>query len=371
MSVQKRPNGNWEVRWRENGRSRSRTLSRRRDAQLFDAEVRRRREMGGLEQLTAGRTTLCEFGEEWWTKTATTLAPATRNAYATTWDRHVLPRLGGYQLQQLTPAVVEQYRHNLERDGIGDPTIRKALAVLSSALARAVVWGYVPGNPVRAIRKPKATPGDRVIVAPRGVEAMRARLLTQRRLADAALVATLAYAGLRPEEALALRWKHVGRQTLEVTHAIVDGEVQPTKTGQARSVTLLPPLAEDLAAWRLASGRPDDGTLVWPRQQDGRPWRDHDYRNWRRRLYQPLAASVGLEDRRPYTLRASFASLLVADGRTVVDVAAECGHGVEVCVRNYARLFAEFRGRGVDAVETIRAARRECDVRRTYAADRA
>ena len=74
---------------------------------------------------------------------------------------------------------------------------------------------------------------------------MRARLLAQDRMKDATLVCVLAYAGLRPSEALALRWGGIHARTLLVERALTaEGQVQRTKTGQVRSVRLLAPLRE-------------------------------------------------------------------------------------------------------------------------------
>jgi hypothetical protein len=53
----------WRVRWRdEHGRNRSKTLGRKRDAEAFDAEIRRMRPLGELGLMDAGRETLAEFG---------------------------------------------------------------------------------------------------------------------------------------------------------------------------------------------------------------------------------------------------------------------------------------------------------------------
>jgi integrase len=82
-------------------------------------------------------------------------------------------------------------------------------------------------------------------LAPLSVEMMRARLLAQDRMKDATLVCVLAYAGLRPSEALALRWGDIHARTLLVERALTaEGQVQRTKTGQVRSVRLLAPLRE-------------------------------------------------------------------------------------------------------------------------------
>jgi len=44
----------------------------------------------------------------------------------------------------------------------------------------------------------------------------------------------------------------------------------------------------------------------------------------------------------PYALRGSFVSLLVWEGRTMLEVAAQAGHGVDVCEMYYARIFAGY-----------------------------
>src|SRR5437660_11062547 len=91
----------WRVRWRdEQGRNRSKVLGRKRDAEAFDAEVRRLKRTRDLGQLDAGKQTLADFGEEWWRLHAeTNLSRSTLKVYAALWDPHVLPRLGSQPLR--------------------------------------------------------------------------------------------------------------------------------------------------------------------------------------------------------------------------------------------------------------------------------
>jgi hypothetical protein len=112
---------------------------------------------------------------------------------------------------------------------------------------------------------------------------------------DKVLASVLAYAGPRPEEALALEIRHVGKATLLVEQKLVDGEIVPgQKTGRPpRPIDLLGPLRQDLAEYMLALGRRTPKALLFARP-DGTPWREHDYRNWRRRIFQPAAARAGL-----------------------------------------------------------------------------
>jgi integrase len=73
----------------------------------------------------------------------------------------------------------------------------------------------------------------------------------------------------------------------------------------------------------------------------GEPWADHDWRNWRRRTFAPLAASVGLSSVRPYDLRHAFCSLLLAEGRSVEDIARQVGHSPAMTLDTYGHVIDE------------------------------
>jgi integrase len=178
---------------------------------------------------------------------------------------------------------------------------------------------------------------------------------------DATLVSVLAYAGLRPGEALALRWRDIGEQTILIEKALSLGQETSTKTRRMRSVRLLTPLATDLAEWRMASGRPDDSALVFPTRV-GSPWAETDWRNWRKRRFNEAANAAGIKAR-PYDLRHSFASLLFAERRNPAEIAEQLGHSLQTLFGTYTHVIEELRGQDrVKAEDVIRTARRGKDV---------
>ena len=349
----------WRVRWRQGGRNRSKVLGRKRDAEAFDAELVRRKRTGELVQLDAGTESLADFGEEWWRLYGEpNLARSTLQVYAVQWDAHVLPRLGPIPLRELTPDVINRFRLELEAEGVGPASIRKALTLLQGVLQRACEWGRLSSNPVAPVRKPAVGRARAVVpLAPETVEAMRDWLLRRQLVRDATLVSVLAYAGLRPGEALALTWAHVRERTLLVEVAVSLGTIENTKTGRRRTVPLLGPLGQDLAAWRLHAGRPPADALVFP-GHDGGPWTLTAYQNWRRRIYAPAAAAAGIEHPRPYDVRHSFVSLLIAEGHNIVEVARRAGHSPKMTLDTYAHVFEEFDpAERINAADRIRKAR--------------
>ena len=117
-----------------------------------------------------------------------------------------------------------------------------------------------PGNQPGASSAPAGRRAARAVepLAPDAVEAMRAWLLERELLHDATLVSVLAYAGIRPGEALALTWSHVRERTLLDEATVSVGVVGETKTRRRRTVRLLPPLGcrpGRVAAARRRAGR--------------------------------------------------------------------------------------------------------------------
>ncbi len=187
----------------------------------------RRKRTGDLDLLTGGRETLADFAEEWWKLYAVpNLAARTLRSYAGLWDRHVLSRLGSMRLSAITPEVIERFRVELEADGVGQPTIYRALALLQGILRRAVEWRRIGHNPVKAVQKPKVRRHREVRpLPPITIERLRAVAAKRRKhgARDATLIGLLAYAGLRPQEAQALCWGDIRERTLLIEKA-ADGQ---------------------------------------------------------------------------------------------------------------------------------------------------
>jgi len=166
---------------------------------------------------------------------------------------HLQPRVGDYALRAITPKLVNrELVAPMRSAGVGEPTIRQALMVLQAIFTYAHAEDRVPDNPIKVTKPRQAVEREVPPVPPVTVERLRARLATR----DALMVAVLAYAGLRPQELLALRWDDVVDGALRIRRKNVHGQLFPyTKTRQNRRVKLLAPLGADLAEWALASGR--------------------------------------------------------------------------------------------------------------------
>lgn len=90
----------------------------------------------------------------------------------------------------------------------------------------------------------------------------------------------------------------------------------------------------------MASGRPAADTLIFP-TDDGQVWPESAWQSWRSRQFARALKAAGVGHARPYDLRHSFASLLLHEGRNVIYVARQLGHGARLTLDTYGHVIEE------------------------------
>jgi integrase len=105
--------------------------------------------------------------------------------------------------------------------GAGRVSGLHALDLLGSILQRAVESERSGRNPARIVRKVRRAPRRKVRpLAPATIEKLRAVSRRRDAVLISVLISVLAYAGLRPQEALGLCRNHVRDRTLLVERAV-------------------------------------------------------------------------------------------------------------------------------------------------------
>ena len=172
----KKPNGKWQVRWREGARRCGRTFDRKGDALDYMGWLRRRQQLG--QAAVPDDVPLCEFIETYWRLHAVpNLSLATRDLYDRVWTLHIAPRLGDYGVRELTPKRLIRFRADLQRAGVGTATVVKAMTIVQSILSFAVSEELVEYNAAAGVTKPRYERArEPHIFLPAEVEAIRAQL---------------------------------------------------------------------------------------------------------------------------------------------------------------------------------------------------
>ncbi|WP_217923741.1 tyrosine-type recombinase/integrase [Miltoncostaea oceani] len=335
-----RPLKPWRVDYSERGNRRTRRFATRKEAQAFAGDVAQ-----GKRQSSAERITLERWLGQWVTTHGIEWEPRTRRDRGRYADNWIVPGLGKMLLRDLSRRDIRAWRAEMLARGATPYVANAAVRVLSAALGDAVHDELIVGNPCRGLEPLKRQGVQRREPATLAeVEGIRAVLERPR---DRAMVALMAYAGLRPSERPSLRWADVRAATLVIRSATAsDGREKGTKTEGTRTVPIIPALAEDLEALE----RRDDGLVVGPV--------DHD--NWSMRVWRPARERVGCT-RTPYSLRHTFASLLIAEGKSVHEVARLLGHSTPaLTLSTYGHLFDEAQLAGDESMaEAVARARHE------------
>jgi integrase len=299
-----------------------------------------------------------EFASEWLEEVNQEgLKPNTIAEYRWELCDHLLPAFAGHQLTEITVAEVDRYRQAKVGEGaLSATSINKTITRLGQILEVAVERELIARNPARGRRRhlkqraPQRTWLDRAdqigaLLAAGGELDEEARA-DRRGVPRRGILATLALAGLRIGEALALRWRDVdlaaGR--LRVRDSKTDAGV--------REVDLVPALREELSVHKARTRFGDIDDFVFPTAAG----RVQHQSNVRKRV---LARSVERANQRlaeagetplpvgltPHSLRRTFISLLLATVAEVRYVMQQVGHAdPKVTLSIYAQVM--FRGEG-------------------------
>ena len=280
--------------------------------------------------------TVSVFLERWLRHTAgRKVSQYTLEDYRRQVARYINPVLGDVLLHKLAPADVERLVASMEERGLAPRTIRYAQGVLRNALNKAVREGAIATNPASAnlIDLPKGR--KRTLTVWSAAEARRfiEAASTSR---WAALWIVLLGSGARPGEVLGLTWDDFDGKSIRIRRALVRDRrgggwhLKEPKTKQSRRTVPLPSTAAAAlrahrvtqAAEKLAATEYADHGLIFADEHGEPPvW---DYLG--RLDFPDIVTQAGLPRIRPYDLRHTCASLLLAGGVNPKIVSERLGH---------------------------------------------
>ena len=337
--VERRELGRWRARYRgTDGRERSRTFTRRVDAEQFLATVEVDKSRGQWIDPVLGKVKFHEWADRWMATTVH-LKPKTQYDYGSLLRRHVIPRFGDLELSRIDRLAVRTWVADLEASGLSASRIRQARQVLSSAMAAAVESGFIAANPASGVKVPRAHPKEKAFLTAEQVELLADAIDEQ----YTALVYLLAYGGLRWGEAIAVRRRGIDLRRSRVEVAASLAEVAgvlhfgSTKTYERRTV-VLPSFVRDQLAEHLSRHGTDDLQALVFRSPEGTPLR---HSNFRRRVWLPAVRSADVPDGlRIHDLRHTCAALLIAESAHPKAIQEHLGHSsITVTMDTYGHLF--------------------------------
>lgn len=331
--------GTYEASYRDPaGRVRSKSFKTKAEARGFLASAENAKQRGDWTDPLGGKIRFEDFATEYLGSVAH-LRPGTRQKIEGHLRNQIYPFFDTTPLGAIRPAHIRSWIAALEKEGLAPGTINGIYRTFSKIMKTALIDGLISRSPCIGIDLPKQTSHEEMsFLDPDQVEALAEAIDPRFR----ALIYTAAYTGMRWGELAALKIERLNllRGTVDVVESMseISGylQVQPTKTGRPRTLSLPRSLSE-LLGEHLGLYPGEDGFVFT--SAEGKPLR----RNFYHRHYLPALVRSGLDPKlclcsnrqceerhRPiyrfHDLRHTCAALLIAQGAHPKEIQERLGH---------------------------------------------
>ena len=343
MAYIEKRSGSYLVRWRENGRLLSESFKRKSDALDFKAELEAARRRGSYVPRHLREVPVEEYAVR--VLEVQELSKRAMENYRSTLRNHVEGTpLGRTGIGLVGPDDVRRHFAAMMASGASASVRFGTRKVLSKTFRAALADGLLVANPIVGVPTPKVDTVHAEPMTPEEVEAMATAIDPRYR----ALVLLLAYSGLRPGEAAALR-----ADDIDVDHRTVYVSRKLKTRSSRRGVVIPESILAELIAHIDRFGLADDGR-VFATSRGGVVGRETLGRAWRKAL-----AATGISRRRVYDLRHTHASWLLGhDVSAALPTAqARMGHSTSrMLLEVYAHRLRGADDVVADALERLRRA---------------
>ena len=340
--VEKRSShGQYRARYRDPlGRQRSRSFTRKADAQRFLVEMEADKGRGSWIDPRGADIPLAVWAEEFM-RLGRRLSPTTQQTYRRDLEKYVLPRFGTYRIGRLPADEIENWLNDEIDAGIAPSSVHRHYRTLRRLLQVAVEKQKIAANPCERVSPPRVPKREMVFLSwDQAIYLAEAHSPRYRPMIYLAVDS-----GMRWSELIGLRRSRVDVRNgkVRVTEQLVrldTGEwiyKEPKTPSSIRSITISRFTAALLADQLEKTAAPGLDALVFPNAA-GHPlvsssfWNNH----FRRALER-----TGIECRF-HDLRHTSVALAIAEGAHPKAIQARMGHSsINVTLDRYGHLFPE------------------------------
>jgi integrase len=327
----------YRARWRTpDGASRSKTFTRKVEAQQFLDRLGTSVSEGNYVDPAAGKVTFGVYASAW--AAAQPHRANTAASVETILRVHILPTFGRRPIASIRTSEVQAWVSGLE---LAPSTVEVVYGKLAGVFRAAVEDRVIARSPcTRSVRLPRPDGGEVVPMSPAQLRAMIEAVGDR----YSALVVLLAGSGLRPGEALGLTVDRVDwlRRTVRVDRQLVTvSGARPTfgppKTPASVRTVPVPQAVLDALARHLERYSPGPHGLIFTDSK-----RDPIRRNALGHIWRRAALRAGVDGFTPHDLRHYAASVLIDQGASVKAVQRHLGHAsAKTTLDEYAHLWPD------------------------------
>ncbi len=268
------------------------------------------------------------------------IVESTRKNYRSTLQNYWVPYLADKPIDKITPVIMRKVVNDIQWTS---PVRRKnAIRLVTTIFTQAVRDELIIRNPAASIPPTRVSKRDLDPFSRAEADLMIAKLyeLTSGLQQIYAVFFEFSfYTGMRPGEAMALRWAEVDmrKKTARVCRIRIYGKIQErTKTKTSREVLLNDRAIKALEKARpLTAARSDyvfapegsgDRSELFIRSETGP-----------KRYWLSALRKLGVRHRRMYDTRHTYATMCLMSGMNPAFIAAQLGHSVQMLLSTYAK----------------------------------
>jgi len=334
----------------------------KKDAERYKTQKLRELDIGEFIEPT--KETVAEYIDKWLeTSARQRVREKTFVSYKQLMDRYIKPAIGDQLLSQVKPEEIQGIYNDMLDRGLSPRTIKYTNTVFKSALNQAVKWGKLYRNPADLVDLPREEKKEMRALSPdEAARFMEIIIYSKHKAFFSLLIST----GMRPSEALALKWKDIDMENSRLTVNRVLSRTrnqgwkleEPKTTRSRRTIPIPKQTLEDLKEYQQEQKEIkmkhrktyNDMDFVFA-SETGEPLHE---RSLIGRHFKPLLKDANLPDIRLYDLRHTCATLLLAAGENPKVVSERLGHtSITLTLDTYSHVLPDMQESATEKLEGI------------------
>lgn len=326
-AVRQLPSGRWQIRYPDpvtkQVRTGERTYPGKTDAEVALSAIEGDIIRGRWTDPEAGKVNFGEYANAWFRERE--YAATTRGRNGGVLRLHILPKLGGLAVAEISTPRVRRWRAELLEASVGEPTVVKAYQILRAILNTAVDDGLIQRNPCRIKGAGVTRTPERPVLTVEEVYAVADAIEGRYRV----LVLLAAFTGLRFGELAALQRRDVDLKGRFVRVQRAQAEPQsgklevkaPKSEAGVRTVSFPGSLSEELKEHLRIFGEDGRTGLLFVGPDSGRLRRNNFHRVWTTAL-----KAAGIKGVHFHDLRHTGNTLAATGGASTRELMSRMGH---------------------------------------------
>ena len=356
----------------------NKTIKGKREAQAYLAKMTNQKNEGIISD--SGRVTVKEHMETWLESVVKNrVRVKTYLDYKDLTRLNITPIIGNIRLDKLKPEQIQILYNDMLKRNLSPRTVRYTHTILNNSLKQAVKWNRIYRNPAELVDLPRQEKKEMTALSPEQTKVFMEAITYS---PWKAIFSLLIDSGMRPGEALGLKWDDVDFENSRVTINrsltripknsdpelyllkiilnIGNWIIQEPKTKRSRrTIPLTKHIINDLREHQIKQkqqklkakpGTYTDQSFIFA-ANNGEPMSEQNIYN---RHFKPILKYARLPSIRLYDLRHSCATLLLSAGENPKVVSERLGHAsIVLTLDTYSHVLPDMQKSATDKMEDL------------------